>query len=159
MGFSQSEQFYSIIDLHSAINIGEVFRYQTNCDGFSREYKGKMYEEYICLDMPVSATKMAINSDLTITFPNMSARDGVSFTRDWLMENDELRGWMVRIAWFRVDAPNWVIDFIPWLISSVEYGKNEVSLTLTNPTNLIAESGKLVSVYNSDQRTPHLPRS
>lgn len=158
MAVLQEEETYSIIELYNPENIGEVLRFQTFCEGFEKEYKQKMYSDYLCINFPFSPSKEKLNLDMKVNLPNISAREGSSFTRDWLLDNNQLRGWMIRIAWFRESDPNWVMDFVPWLVINtvIEMAKTEIRLSV--PLKLVTQSSRLVGKHYTDQNTPHLPR-
>lgn len=159
MAVRQEEEIYSIIELYNPEAPGEVLRFQTFCEGFQKEYKRRLYEDYVCINFPFSPTKENLNLDMKVTLPNISAREGSSFTRDWLMDNNQLRGWMTRIAWFRTSDPNWVMDFVPWLVINTEIEMAKVEIKLSVPLKLVTNSSRLVGKFYTDQNTPHLPRA
>ena len=151
-------RLFHLLDLINP-ETNEEYLYQTWCADYSLEYCGKLYENFLCVNIPFASSSWGINSSLLITIPNISIRRAVGITRDFIINNNYLRGWIIKIVALKVDDPNWITSQIPYIISSSTLNDTQWGFKLENPTNLTVVSGKLIKNSFSDQLIKEMPRT
>lgn len=164
----QSE-FFHLITLKAPITDTttppEELHFQTCSAYFNISFCGVLYEKYLCIDFPFTPSSWGVNNTIKIKLPNISLKNlsgsnatAGGLTRDFIIKEDFLRGWLLKIASFKKNDPNWIYPFIPYIISKPIINDLEWEFTLVNPTKLTEQNGKLMSSVITDQSFPELPR-
>ena len=153
-----ASQFYHLIEIKNP-KTGEEYRFQTFCQEHEIEYCGKIYENFMCVDLPFAPSSWGINTSLILAIPNISLRRASGFTRDFILEEKYLKGWLIKIVHLKKNDPNWISSQIPYVVSSGSLKSTQWEFRLENPTNITSTTGQLMKNVFSDQITKEIPRT
>ncbi len=151
-------EFYHLIDITNP-KTKESYRFQTYCQDYSVEYCGRLYEKFMCVNLPFAPSAWGINTSLILVIPNISLKRGCGFTRDFILEEKYLKGWLIKIVHLKKNDPNWVSSQIPYVVSSGSLKSVQWEFRLENPTNLTSTTGRLMKNVFTDQITKEIPRT
>lgn len=112
---------------------------------------GRVYTEFLPIDHPIGfGSDMDAAVKVDITLPIGNNREVSTLSTDWLVANNFLKQWVLRVIQRRFDDPNWVLGPIPYVISYGDITDQSIKFTLQSPT-VLAQTGNLVQLFTSEQ--------